>query len=69
MEHHHDGSFLLGLTGGLWIMQKFFSLAEALVLADFASMATVFSGVCAGSYWLYSLYKRYKNDGTNEKNN
>jgi hypothetical protein len=61
-QQNESGSVLLGLTMGLWMMQKFFSLAQAMTLANMASIATIFSGLCAGSYWLYSLYKKYKND-------
>jgi len=68
MDQQHDsGSVLLGITMGLWMMQKFFTLAQAMTLANMASVATIFSGLCAGSYWLYSLYKKYKDDRTNEK--
>ncbi len=58
-----------GLTAGLWVCQKFLWLANAAVLANLASLATVFSGVAAGSYWLYSLYKKWKNDRILEKDN
>jgi hypothetical protein len=69
MEQTHDsGSVLLGMTMGFWLMQKFFFLAQAMTLAHMASVATIFSGLCAGSYWLYSLYKKYKNDRADEKN-
>jgi hypothetical protein len=68
MEQQHDsGSVLLGMTMGLWMMQKFFTLAQAMTLANMASIATIFSGLCAGSYWLYSLYKKYKHDRVSEE--
>jgi hypothetical protein len=62
MENNESGTTLLGLTGGLWLMQKFFTLAQVMTLAHLASVATIFSGMAAGTYWLYSLYKKYKKD-------
>jgi hypothetical protein len=70
MDHNnHNAPFLTMLTGGLWLMQKFLFLAKAFLLADMASLATIFSGMAAGSYWLYSLYKKWKNDRVLEKDN
>lgn len=65
----HNAPFLTMLTGGLWLCQKFLWLASAEILANIASLATVFSGVAAGSYWFYSLYKKWKNDRVLQKDN
>jgi len=68
-QNHHNAPFLTALTGGLWICQKFLWLASAGFLANLASLATIFAGIASGSYWIYSLIKKYRNDRLLEKDN
>jgi hypothetical protein len=70
MDHTVDnGTVLLGITAGLWIIQKFLYLSDVLVISDFASIATILSGTCASTYWVYSLYKKIKNDRIPKEDN
>jgi hypothetical protein len=54
------GGLLQGTTICLWMMQSLFQLAGDMTLANWASIATIFSATCASAYWLYSLYRKSK---------
>lgn len=68
-NNNHTAPFLTMLTGGFWLMQKFFHMANEFTLANAASLATIFSGVAGGSYYIYLAYKKWKNDRVLEKDN